>query len=104
MNARGIARQIMLTTSLQFRTNNIIRTNNKGRLIETSLGLALGSLSGECRLTLLHATECLIAGLRRKSVIVGLKSDEFCLQIADALLQTAHLRDHSRVRTADVAE
>jgi hypothetical protein len=35
---------------------------------------------------------------------VGLKSDEFCLQITDTLLQTAHLRDHSRVRTADVAE
>lgn len=79
-------------------------TNNKGRLIETSLDLALRSLSGECRLALLHSAESLIAGLRRKSVIVGLKSDEFCLQITDALLQTAHLRDHSRVRTADVAE
>ena len=82
----------------------LTRENNKGRLSETSLGLALRSLSGECRLALLHATERLVAGLRRKSVIRGLKSDEFCLQIPDTLLQAAHLRDHPRVRTADVAE
>nr|SBP00388.1 hypothetical protein BN4615_P9904 [Nonomuraea gerenzanensis] len=31
------------------------RANNKGRLSETSLNLALRSLSGECRLALLHA-------------------------------------------------
>ncbi len=72
--------------------------------METSLDLALRSLSGECRLALLHATYRLIAGLRRKSVILGLESDEFCLQVTDPLLQSPHLRDHSRVRTADVAE
>ncbi|SPL92237.1 unnamed protein product [[Actinomadura] parvosata subsp. kistnae] len=42
--------------------------------------------------------------MRCKSVIRGLKSDEFCLQIPDTLLQAAHFRDHPRVRTADVAE
>lgn len=59
---------------------------------------------GECRLALLHAAECLIAGLRRKSVILSLKPDEFCLQVTDALLEAAHFRDHPRVRTTDVAE
>ncbi|MBE1562914.1 hypothetical protein H4W81_005693 [Nonomuraea africana] len=66
--------------------------------------MSRSDLSGESRLALLQSAERLIAGLRCKSVILGLEPGKFCLQVADSLLQAAHLRDHSRVRTADVAE
>jgi hypothetical protein len=52
----------------------------------------------------LQTCERLIARLRGESVILGLEPCELSLQIPDSLLETAHFRDHSRVKTADVAE
>lgn len=66
--------------------------------------LLLGRASGESRLTILQPGQGLITSLRRERVILRLEPGKFCLQITDALLETAHFRDHSRVRTADVAE
>jgi GGDEF domain-containing protein len=61
-------------------------------------------LSGEGRFAVLQTAERLLAGARRERVVLRLESDEFCLQVPDSLLETAHFRDHPRVRTADVAE
>lgn len=57
----------------------------------------------ENRLTILQAGERLITGVGREFVVLGLEPGKLCLKITDALLETAHFRDHTRVRTADVA-
>lgn len=61
-------------------------------------------LSGEGRLAILQTGERLVARLSRKGVVLRLEPYELCLQVPDSLLETAHFRDHPRVRTADVAE
>ena len=66
--------------------------------------LFLPVLSGESRLAILQPDQSLITSLRFERVVLGLEPGEFCLKVADALLETAHFRDHTRVRTADVAE
>ena len=41
---------------------------------------------------------------RGKRVVLVLKPGELGFQVANALLETAHFRDHTRVGTADVAK
>lgn len=60
--------------------------------------------SGESWFTVLKPDQSIIPSLRGQRVVLCLKPGEFCLQVTDALLETAHFRDHTRVRTADVAE
>lgn len=59
---------------------------------------------GKGRLTILQAVERFVTGAGREFVVLGLEPGELCLEITDTLLETAHFRDHTRVRTADVAE
>lgn len=59
--------------------------------------------SGENRLAILQPGQGFVTSLRSERVVLRPEPGEFCLQIADALLETAHFRDHPRVRTADVA-
>lgn len=61
-------------------------------------------LSGESRLAILQPCQVFVTSLCRKGLVLFLESGEFCLQITDALLEATHFRDHSRIRTADVAE
>jgi len=60
-------------------------------------------LSGEGRLAILQMDQVLVTSLRKR-VVLGLEPGEFCLEVTDTLLKAAHFRDHTRVRTADVAE
>jgi hypothetical protein len=41
---------------------------------------------------------------RGKRIVLFLKPDELGFQVANALLETTHFGDHTRVGTADVAE
>jgi hypothetical protein len=41
---------------------------------------------------------------RSKDIVLVLEPSKLGLQVADALLETAHFGDHTRVGTADVAE
>jgi hypothetical protein len=42
--------------------------------------------------------------LRRERVVLFLKPHKLGFEVANALLETAHLRDHAGIGTADVAE
>lgn len=81
--------------------------NGKGRLCGASLQSVFPNpspFSGENRLAILQPGQGFVTSLRRERVVLRLEPGKFCLQITDALLETAHFRDHPRVRTADVAE
>jgi hypothetical protein len=41
---------------------------------------------------------------RSKDIVLVLEPSKLGLQVANALLETAHFGDHTRVGTADVAE
>src|SRR5215471_8023021 len=60
--------------------------------------------SGERGLTFQHEHFLVMADTSNERVVLFLKPSKLGLQVANALLETAHFRDHARVRTADVAE
>jgi hypothetical protein len=41
---------------------------------------------------------------RSKGIVLVLEPHKFSFQVANALLEAAHFRDHTRIGTADVAE
>jgi hypothetical protein len=60
--------------------------------------------SGKHRLTVQYEHVILVTDASGKRVVLFLKPDELGFQVANTLLETAHLGDHARIGTADVAE
>jgi hypothetical protein len=60
--------------------------------------------SGKRRLAVQDEHVILVTTAAGKRVVLFLKPDKLGFQIANALLETAHLGDDARVETADVAE
>jgi hypothetical protein len=60
--------------------------------------------SGKRRLAVEREHVLVVRQPRGKNVIHFLEPHKLGFQVADALLETAHFRDHTRVGTADVAE
>jgi len=71
-----------------------------------SCGLKRCSLrsSGKRRLTIQNQHVILMLDPSGKHVVLFLKPHKLGFQVANALLETAHLGDHARIWTADVAE
>jgi hypothetical protein len=61
-------------------------------------------LSGERGLAIQNQDVLVVRQPRSKSVVLVLKPHKLGFQVANALLETAHFRDHTRVGTTDVAE
>jgi|GEM_PF-6876128 len=59
--------------------------------------------SGQHRLPILQE-QSVLGCFRSQGIVLLLETTELCLKVPDALLQTTHLRYHTRVGTADVAE
>ena len=57
-----------------------------------------------CEHWLASRNQQVVASLRSKRVVFFLEPDELCFQVANALLEAAHLGNHPRIWTADVAE
>ena len=60
--------------------------------------------SGKRGLTVQNEHVLVMSEPRGKRVILVLKPGELGFQVANALLEAAHFRDHTRVGTADVAK
>ena len=60
--------------------------------------------SGKRGLTVQNEHVLVMREPRGKRVVLVLKPGELGFQVANALLETAHFRDHTRVGTADVAK
>jgi hypothetical protein len=62
------------------------------------------SSSGESWLAVQYEHVVLVTGSGGKRVVLFLKPHKLGFQVANALLETAHLGDHAGIGTADVAE
>ena len=60
--------------------------------------------SGKRRLAVQYEHVILMTDASGKRVVLFLKPDKLGFQVANTLLETAHLGDHARIGTADVAE
>jgi hypothetical protein len=60
--------------------------------------------SGERWLPIQHEYVFLVTVLRSERVVFLLEPHQLGFQVTYTLLETAHLGDHSRIGTADVAE
>jgi hypothetical protein len=60
--------------------------------------------SGKHRLALQNQHVILVTDASGKRVVLFLEPHKLGFQVANALLETAHLRDHAGIWTADVAE
>jgi hypothetical protein len=60
--------------------------------------------SGKHRLAVQDEHVILVTDPSCKRVVLFLKPDKLSFQVANTLLETAHLRDDARIETADVAE
>jgi hypothetical protein len=60
--------------------------------------------SGKRGLTVQNEHVLVMCEPRGKRVVLVLKPGELGFQVANALLEAAHFRDHTRVGTADVAK
>jgi hypothetical protein len=60
--------------------------------------------SGERRLAIQNEHVILVTAASGKRVVLFLEPHKLGFQVANALLETAHLGDHARICTADVAE
>ena len=61
-------------------------------------------MSGERRLTVQDEHVILVTVTSGKRVVLFLEPHKLGFQVANTLLETAHLGDHAGIRTADVAE
>jgi hypothetical protein len=59
--------------------------------------------SGQRRLTV-HYQHVVLVTASRQRVVLFLEPNKLSFQVANTLLKTAHLGDHARIWTADVAE
>jgi len=60
--------------------------------------------SGKRRLTVQHEHVLVVTAASGKRIVLFLEPDKLGFQVANTLLETAHLGDHTRIWTADVAE
>ena len=60
--------------------------------------------SGQRRLTVQYEHVVLVTAASRERIILFLEPNKLSFQVANTLLKTAHLGDHARIWTADVAE
>ncbi len=60
--------------------------------------------SGERWLAVQNEHVILVTVASGKCVVLVLKPDKLGFEVANTLLETAHLGDHARIGTADVAE
>jgi hypothetical protein len=60
-------------------------------------------LSGQRRLTVQYKRVVLVTA-SCKRIVLFLEPNKLSFQVANTLLKTAHLGDHARIWTADVAE
>ena len=60
--------------------------------------------SGERRLAIQNEHVILVTAASGKRVVLFLEPHKLGFQVANTLLETAHLGDHARICTADVAE
>jgi hypothetical protein len=60
--------------------------------------------SGERRLAIQNEHVILVTAASSERVVLFLEPHKLSFQVANTLLETAHLRDHARICTADVAE
>jgi hypothetical protein len=61
-------------------------------------------LSGQRRLTVQYEHVVLGTAASRERILLFLEPNKLGFQVANTLLKTAHLGDHARIWTADVAE
>jgi hypothetical protein len=64
----------------------------------------LPECSGERWLAVQYEHVILMTATSGKCVVLFLEPDKLGFQVTNALLETAHLGDHTRIGTADVAE
>lgn len=60
--------------------------------------------SGKRGLTVENEHVLVVRQARSKGVVLGLEPGKLGFQVANALLETTHLGDHTRIGSADVTE
>jgi hypothetical protein len=76
----------------------------KASLVRSAVLPCRASSSGESWLAVQYEHVLLVTGPGGKRVVLFLKPHKLGFQVANALLETAHLGDHAGIGTADVAE
>lgn len=76
----------------------------KASLVRSAVLPCRVSSSGESWLAVQYEHVILVTGSGGKRVVLFLKPHKLGFQVANALLETAHLGDHAGIGTADVAE
>jgi hypothetical protein len=76
----------------------------KASLVRSAVLPCRASSSGESWLAVQYQHVILVTGLGSKRVVLFLEPHKLGFQVANALLETAHLGDHAGIGTADVAE
>jgi hypothetical protein len=74
------------------------------RFVELPCRNAAAGLLGQRWLTVQNQHVLGTSSLRGKYIVLFLEPHKLGFQVANTLLETAHLRDHAGIGTADVAE
>ena len=75
----------------------------EGRLLSGVPPFVAASQRSSGERGLANRNQQVVIRLRGKHVVLLVQPGKLCFEIAYSLLQAAHLRDHARIRAADVA-